>query len=129
MKHVEGSRKGCASVDWRAGKLTDRRGVMDTVARARGGVVHTSGITSQSPGGAGRAPVMPQVGPTWDRPRGRDSPRWGVGGLVCMCVTDLVAFMQRRWVPHRPAPTAVNVVLMRYGAGAVCVDPVPQQQF
>eukprot|EP00966_Prymnesium_polylepis_P138726 3205728-Prymnesium_polylepis.1 len=34
-----------------------------TVARARGEVIHTPGITSQSPGGDGSGPVMPQVGP------------------------------------------------------------------
>eukprot|EP00966_Prymnesium_polylepis_P251278 5809628-Prymnesium_polylepis.1 len=41
----------------------DPRNVLRTVARARGGVVHTWGITSLSPGGDGSRPVMPQVGP------------------------------------------------------------------
>ena len=57
-----------------------RNHVVDTVARARGGVVHTRGITSHSPGGASCAPVMPQVGPTWGLPQACDAP--GGGGLV-----------------------------------------------
>ena len=56
--------------------------VVDTVARARGGVVHTRGITSHSPGGASCAPVMPQVGPTWGLPQACDAPGGGgVGGV------------------------------------------------
>ena len=45
----------------------------DTVERARGGVVHTPGITSQSPGGDCCTRVMPQVGPRWGRPVGREA--------------------------------------------------------
>ena len=56
--------------------------VMYTVARARGGVVHTWGITSLSPGGASCAPVMPQVGPTWGLPQAYDAPQVGGEGGV-----------------------------------------------
>ena len=49
---------------------------MYTVARARGEVVHTPGITSQSPGGDSCARVMPRVGPRWGRPCRCDSPGW-----------------------------------------------------
>ena len=48
-----------------------------TVARARGEVVHTPGITSQSPGGGSCTRVMPRVGPRWGRPHRCDRPRWG----------------------------------------------------
>jgi hypothetical protein len=51
--------------------------VIDTVEQARGGVVHTPGFTSQSPGGDSCARMMPGVGPRWGRPGCRDSPRWG----------------------------------------------------
>ena len=51
--------------------------VLCTVERAQGGVVHTPGITLQSPGGDSCARVMPGVGPRWGRPGCRDSPRWG----------------------------------------------------
>ena len=48
-------------------------GVMYTVEQARGGVVHTPGFTSQSPGGDSCARMMPGVGPRWGRPGCREA--------------------------------------------------------
>ena len=85
--------------------------------RARGEVVHTSGITMLSPGGAGCAPVMPQVGHTSGRLCGRDNPQVGAASERFQAVSS-----PRRELPlpapsrevceHQLAPAAHLYVLM-----------------
>ena len=65
----------------------------------RGEVVHTSGITMLSPGGAGCAPVMPQVGHTSGRLCGRGNPQVGAASKRFQAVSS-----PRRELPL-PAPS------------------------
>ena len=58
--------------------------VLDTVARARGGVGPPPGFTAQSPPGAIASSVKPGVCPTPGRPRTSEARGWASPAIDCI---------------------------------------------